>query len=68
MTRVLLSPAGIRIGTPALTTRGMKENDMEEIAEMINKVISNRKMKSKMDVSEEVKILLQSLNFMMILK
>ncbi len=51
-----LITSGIRIGTPALTTRGMKENDMEEIAEMINKVISNPKdEKVKMDVSEEVK-------------
>jgi glycine hydroxymethyltransferase len=28
-------------GTPALTTRGMKEPDMEKIAEMINDIISN---------------------------
>ncbi|MFH1770156.1 MAG: serine hydroxymethyltransferase [archaeon] len=35
------NPSGIRLGTPALTTRGFKENDMKEIANMINKVISH---------------------------
>jgi glycine hydroxymethyltransferase len=33
--------SGIRIGTPALTTRGMKEPEMETIASIINKAISN---------------------------
>ncbi len=33
-------PSGIRLGTPALTTRGMKEKEMEEIAAWIARVIS----------------------------
>ena len=33
--------SGIRVGTPALTTRGMKEKEMEKIAEIINTAIQN---------------------------
>ena len=36
-----LITSGIRIGTPALTTRGMKEQEMEYIGELIDEVIVN---------------------------
>ena len=32
--------SGIRLGTPALTTRGIKDNDMELLAEIIDTVLS----------------------------
>ncbi|WP_102401554.1 serine hydroxymethyltransferase [Haloimpatiens massiliensis] len=34
--------SGIRLGSPAVTTRGMKEEDMVEIADIISKAIENR--------------------------
>ncbi|GIT65579.1 MAG: hypothetical protein Ct9H300mP23_12060 [Nitrospinota bacterium] len=34
-TRSPFVTSGVRIGTPALTTRGMKEQEMEQIGEMI---------------------------------
>ena len=35
--------SGIRLGTAAITTRGLKENDMETIAGLINDVVMNLK-------------------------
>jgi glycine hydroxymethyltransferase len=39
-TRSPMVTSGIRIGTPAVTTRGMKEADMAEIARLIDRVLS----------------------------
>jgi glycine hydroxymethyltransferase len=38
-----LKPSGIRIGTPALTTRGMKEREMLEVGAWIAEALNNRK-------------------------
>jgi glycine hydroxymethyltransferase len=38
----IFKPGGIRVGTPAVTTRGMKEEEMLEIAELIAEALSNR--------------------------
>ena len=35
-------PSGIRLGTPAVTTRGAKEDDMKKIAEWMKRSIDNR--------------------------
>jgi glycine hydroxymethyltransferase len=40
------NPSGIRLGTPALTTRGFKEEEMKQIGEWINKVIENKENES----------------------
>jgi glycine hydroxymethyltransferase len=37
------SPSGLRIGTPAVTTRGMKEDDMRQIARWMDEVIDHVK-------------------------
>jgi len=45
-TRSPLDPSGIRLGTPAITTRGIKEPEMKILAEIIVNVLKNPKNKT----------------------
>jgi glycine hydroxymethyltransferase len=47
-----MDPSGIRLGTPTLTTRGMKEKEMKLVAQFITAILIDRK-----DVKKEVKSL-----------
>jgi glycine/serine hydroxymethyltransferase len=40
---------GIRIGTPAVTTRGMKEDDMRVVGDLIHEAIQNREDADKLE-------------------
>ncbi len=54
-TRSPFITSGVRIGTPAVTTRGMKEKEMELIGKLISKVIHNTKSESTMvEVKKQV--------------
>lgn len=51
-----MDPSGIRIGVPAVTTRGMKEKEIEKIAKWINDAIENHKNKKMLKkIHQEVK-------------
>ena len=48
-------PSGIRIGTPAVTTRGMMEQDVIQVADFINEALSNHGDAAKLkDIQQRV--------------
>lgn len=50
---------GIRIGTPAVTTRGMKESDMDTVGRLIHEAITHRDDAAKL---EELRLKVKALN------
>ncbi|MCB0399973.1 MAG: serine hydroxymethyltransferase, partial [Winogradskyella sp.] len=47
--------SGIRVGTPAITTRGLKENDMAYVVDLIDEVINNYENETVLEgVAEKV--------------
>lgn len=48
-----MKPSGIRIGTPAVTTRGMKEKDVEQVADFINEALSHPTDEEKLHALRE---------------
>jgi len=47
--------SGMRLGTPAITTRGMQESDMERVVELIDKALSNSENENVLnEIKEEV--------------
>ncbi|MCE9549219.1 serine hydroxymethyltransferase [Candidatus Nomurabacteria bacterium] len=55
-TRKPMDPSGIRFGTPAITTRGFKERECKQVAELMIKTLKNKdNNKVKMEVHKEIK-------------
>jgi glycine hydroxymethyltransferase len=54
-----MDPSGLRIGTPALTTRGMVEDDMREIAAIIGATLSKQYEQGKGALLERSRALME---------
>ncbi len=48
-----MRPSGVRIGTPAITSRGMKEQEAVQIAKWLDSIISNREDESKLKIIKQ---------------
>jgi glycine hydroxymethyltransferase len=60
-TRNPFDPSGIRVGTPAVTTRGMKQAEMKQIAQFIDQAIVARENMDELEaIRMEVKELCQA--------
>ena len=49
-----MKSSGVRIGTPAMTTKGWKENDFQELASLINGYLIN--VKNGLDTPETIDV------------
>jgi glycine hydroxymethyltransferase len=54
-----MNPSGLRIGTPALTTRGLNQDDMREIARVIGAALSDRYEGERAQLVERTKALME---------
>ena len=51
-----MDPSGIRLGTPAITTRGGKEGDMQTVVDLMDEALMNRTDEAKLSkIKERVK-------------
>ncbi len=60
-TRKPLDPSGIRFGTPAITTRGFKEEDCKEVARLLIQTLKNKdNAEMKAEIKAKIKTLAHS--------
>jgi len=52
------NPSGLRLGTPAITTRGLKEAEVVKVADLLDRALKNKDDAAELEkVREEVKVL-----------
>ena len=54
-----MNPSGLRIGTPALTTRGLGTDEMREIAQVISVALSDRFEAERQALGERTRSLME---------